>query len=303
MEIGFLYAIILIAGAVAGAVIFLRGFRVYGQYRLLADTPEQPIASLPMGRVRFHGKVQAEKLTKSPLTSTPCAYWRTEVQRGTSILGVRSHWNSASDEGSVPFVLEDQSGRVALNPHGAELDLKPTFEKISSEAFGQFRQKYLGEGDPVMALPGQVADGSVVAYAESVLEKQNSKGQGTTERDLGLAKKFPSPQGEVRVEVTISVGSHEPSQTKYRVKEFCILPGHWYEVMGTCSSNSAATGERGLPGGIVGKGENDPTFLISWRTGPDIEGRLRRSVWLHLAGGLALTLYFADKLLRAYGLL
>ena len=303
MQPGFLITAILIGGAVAGLLIFFRGFRVYGEYRLLSDTPEQPISSLPMGRVRFHGKVSAEKLTKAPLSLTPCVYWRTQVERGTSILGVRSGGNSASDEDSVPFVLEDMSGRVALDPHGAELDLKPTFEKISSEAFGQFRQKYFGEGDPLMALPGQVADGSVVGYAESVIEKQSSQGKSGAGRELGLSRKFARPPGEIRVGVTVSLGNHEPSQTKYRVREYCLLPGHWYEVMGTCFSNSQEAEKSDGASGIIAKGENDPTFLISWRAGPEIEGKLRRAALLHIAGGLALTLYFADRLLRAYGLL
>lgn len=286
-----------------GVLVFLRGFRVYGEYRLFADTPEQPISSLPMGRVRFHGKVVAEKSTKSPLTSTPCVYWRTEVHRGTSIVGARAGVNSASDEDSVPFVLADQSGHVALNPHGAELDLKPTFERIASESFAPMREKLFGEGDPFIALPGQVADGAVAGYAESVLEKRREKEQGTLGRKLDAVKEFVNPQQEIHLEGVWDAHNGRPSGPKYHVKEYCILAGHWYEVMGTCFSNSQEAGKPDGATGLIAKGENDPTFLISWRGEAEIEGRLRRSMWLHFVGGLALTLYFADKLLRAYGLL
>ena len=303
MQPGFLITAILIGGAVAGLLIFFRGFRVYGEYRLLADTPEQPISSLPMGRVRFHGKVSAEKLTKSPLSLTPCVYWRTQVERGTSILGVRSGRNSASDEDSVPFVLEDMSGRVALNPYGAELDLKPTFEKLASLGLGQLRQKYFGEGDPLMALPGEVADGAVISYAESVLEKQRAIHQGPLGRKVDAVKAIVSPQEEFHLGGVFSSSDMQPPGPKYHVKEYCILPGHWYEVMGTCFSNSQEAEKSDGASGIIAKGENDPTFLISWRAGPEIEGKLRRAALLHIAGGLALTLYFADRLLRAYGLL
>jgi E3 ubiquitin ligase len=303
LEPGILHVAILIAGAVVGVLVFLRGFRVYGEYRLLTDTPEQPISSLPMGRVRFHGKASAEKLTKSPLTSTPCVYWRTEVHRGTSIVGARSSGNTASDEDSVPFVLTDMSGRVALNPHGAELDLKPTFDRISSESFAPMRQKYFGEGDPLMALPGQVADGAVAAYAESLLEKQRAMKQGPLGRKLEAVKEMVSPREEFHVEGFFSSDNDPPSGPKYHVKEYCILPGHWYEVMGTCFSKAQEAGQPSGATGLIAKGENDPTFLISWRGEAEIEGKLRRSIWLHFLGGLGLTLYFVDKLLRAYGLL
>jgi E3 ubiquitin ligase len=284
-------------------VIFLRGFRVYGEHRLLADTPEQPIASLPMGRVRFHGKVSADKPTKSPLTSTPCVYWRTEVERGTSILGVRTGGNSASDEDSVPFVLEDKSGRVALNPRGAKLDLKPAFDRISSESFAPMRKQLFGEGDPFMALPGQIADGAVAGYAESVLEKRRAREQGPLGRRLEAVKEFVKPQEEIHLEGVLSSDNDQPSGPKYHVKEYCILPGHWYEVMGTCMSYSEAAGKPDGATSIIARGENDPTFLISWRAGPDIEGKLRRAALLRIVGGLTLTLFFAYRILRSYGLL
>jgi len=303
LEPSFFHAAILVGGAVVGVLVFLRGFRVYGEYRLLADTPEQPISSLPMGRVRFHGKVHADKLTKSPLTSTPCVYWRTEVHRGASILGFETEWNSASDEDSVPFFLEDKSGRVALDARGAELDLKPTFEKIASEGFGQFRQKYWGEGDPFTALPGQVADGAVAAYADSVLEKQSAMKSGPLTRKLEALKERLSPQKEFHLEGLSFADQKQPSGPKYHVKEYCLLPGRWYNVTGTCFSNSAASQLSAGVTNLIAKGENDPTFLISWRAEADIERKLRRSALVRIVGGLALALLFAHWLLRAFGLL
>jgi len=39
---------------------------MYREYRLLKDTPEAPIRSIPMGFVHIHGKATGEEPLKSP---------------------------------------------------------------------------------------------------------------------------------------------------------------------------------------------------------------------------------------------
>ena len=46
----------LVGGFGAGLYLFFKGFRIFRKYRVLADTPEMPIRSIPMGLVEVHGK-------------------------------------------------------------------------------------------------------------------------------------------------------------------------------------------------------------------------------------------------------
>ena len=45
-------------GVVAGLRWFSKGFRVYREHLVLADTPEIPIRSVAMGLVEIHGKAR-----------------------------------------------------------------------------------------------------------------------------------------------------------------------------------------------------------------------------------------------------
>jgi hypothetical protein len=127
----------LVVGTFGGVASFFRGFRTYRESRFLQDTPTTPIRSLAMGFVRIHGKAQSEQLVTSPVTHTPCCYYAVEIRkwerrtdsRSDSFetegeRGTWSHYGAEADGGW--FYLEDSTGRVLVNPHGAEFDLEIT---------------------------------------------------------------------------------------------------------------------------------------------------------------------------------
>jgi hypothetical protein len=64
-----LYALL---GFGAGILVFFKGFREYRKYRILVDTPEIPIRSIPMGLVEIHGRAEGEQTMPSPVSHTPC---------------------------------------------------------------------------------------------------------------------------------------------------------------------------------------------------------------------------------------
>ena len=85
-----------------------------------------------------------------------------------------------------------------------------------------------------------------------------------------------------------SLGGSGLLSNSYRLTEFCILPDHWYDVTGTCTENPNAKDEHDR--NLIVKGENEPTFLISWRNERDLEKTLRRRAALHVFGGAALSI-------------
>jgi hypothetical protein len=61
-----------ILGFGGGIYTFLKGFREYRKYRLVADTPKIHVRSIPMGLVKVRGEARAEETLLSPITHTPC---------------------------------------------------------------------------------------------------------------------------------------------------------------------------------------------------------------------------------------
>jgi len=110
-------------GACAGVYFFIKGFRVFRKLRVVEDTPEIPIRSIPMGFVRVHGKATGEQRVTSPITGTPCFFYKVDIERWEvkDRSGSWSHYRTDTD--GVAFYLADATGKALVNAHAAELDL------------------------------------------------------------------------------------------------------------------------------------------------------------------------------------
>ena len=64
----------------AGLYYFYKGFRVFREYRVLMDTPEIPIRSVAMGLVEIHGKATGIPPIPSPVTQTPCYFYKVDIE-------------------------------------------------------------------------------------------------------------------------------------------------------------------------------------------------------------------------------
>ncbi len=121
-------AVYALLGFGLGIYTFIKGFRQFRNYLLIADTPEIPIRSVPMGFVQVHGKAQGEKTVPSPLTHTPCLLYKVVIERWkTESDGHGGHWSHhRTDVDGLPFHLVDGTGKILVDAHGAELDLPQT---------------------------------------------------------------------------------------------------------------------------------------------------------------------------------
>ena len=111
------------AGGVAGMYLFYRGFRLLQRKRLILNTPASKIRSASMGLVEINGLAIGPYVINSPLKQTNCYYYRSIAwqwkQRGKD-----SEWVKAAEETlHVPFYMDDGSGRLLVDPSGAEMDL------------------------------------------------------------------------------------------------------------------------------------------------------------------------------------
>ena len=91
-------------------------------------------------------------------------------------------------------------------------------------------------------------------------------------------------QGEPSLFSDVTTGA----SGRFRLTESCILPGQAYDLTGTAVENPQPKDEHDR--NLIMKGQNEPTFLISYRAAKEVESNLRRRAALSIFGGAALSL-------------
>jgi len=119
--------IIAVIGACVGVYLFYRGFRLLQRKRLILDTPASKIRSASMGLVEINGLAAGPYTMMAPITGVPCYYFHATAWQWQQ-RGKNSQWVKVADESlHVPFYLDDNTGRVLVDPQGAEMDLHRDF--------------------------------------------------------------------------------------------------------------------------------------------------------------------------------
>jgi hypothetical protein len=121
-----IYAVI---GAAAGVYVFYRGFRMLQRKRLIENTPTSKIRSAAMGLVEVSGLANGPYTIPAPVSQLPCYFHRTMVWIYVQS-GKNKRWKKVVDARfHVPFYLEDETGRVLVDPSDAELDIHRDFQQ------------------------------------------------------------------------------------------------------------------------------------------------------------------------------
>jgi len=344
-------------GFFGGLYSFFKGFRIYREYRVVEDTPEIPIRSMAMGLVRIHGKAVGEQRSMSPVTKTPCFFYKVDIEKWkTDSRGGGSWSHYKTDADGVKFCLEDASGRVLVDAHDAEYDLEKNDQREVGHGAGSFAPGATDEElrsyvsrvevkrvgawvkrgldfaaahespDPIKAEKQQAVmeffqqpagiPESFLRIMERSVQSKPQQDPGKEQARLALLDAFQhpfgSPEFKAQVERAATAGGATPEERqkvaaglelvqqlktkglegmrfppatgRYRFTEYCILPGHWYDVTGTCAENPKDGQERNL----IMKGEHEPTFLISYRGQKEVETTLRRrAAWMVFGGAVA----------------
>lgn len=193
----------------AGIFFFFNGFKLLKRKRLMENTPTSNVRSLAMGFCEIYGEAKTgiDGVLKSPFSGEDCLYFSYKIEEYRRS-GKRSRWvtiNKGSDY--VPFMLDDDTGMVLVNPGQAEFDI-PTDNVFSSStgkdaplAITSFLQK---KG---LAATGLLGWNKTMRYTESFIRP------GEWLYILGTAKDNP------------------------RVDEATAVHGH-LDVMITCDKNN-----------------------------------------------------------------
>lgn len=116
-------AIMAAIGTAAGVYLFYRGFRLLQRKRLIMNTPASKIRSASMGLVEISGLAAGPYVLSSPFKQVECYYYRS-IAWELKQQGKDSEWVKVAEESlHVPFYIDDETGKVLVDPRGAEMDL------------------------------------------------------------------------------------------------------------------------------------------------------------------------------------
>jgi hypothetical protein len=122
-------------GIAMGIYLFFRGFYLLKRRRLILDTPFSKIRSAAMGMVEVSGLAVGPYTMIAPVTGRACYYYRT-VAWEWKREGKNNQWVKVAGECMhLPFFLDDNTGRVLIDPRGAELDLHRDFQEEFNTSF------------------------------------------------------------------------------------------------------------------------------------------------------------------------
>lgn len=293
-------------GIGAGVYLFFKGFKIFRQYRVLADTPEIAIRSMPMGLVEIHGQAVGDEFLTSPVSHSPCFYYKVVIERWQVDDKGNGKWSHCyKDEDNKRFYLQDSTGKVLVDSWNAELDLP---ENLKREVIGVVPADSPASSSAAQGAGAAPSDAALLDYLAAISRRSSSL-------VAGLVQFSPEDTPEVRMKKVRKASrkgmeylkqiAGNPSFAragaagKFRLREYCILQGRDYDLTGTCVENPRPKDERDR--NMIEKGKNEPTFLISWRSEKKIEGALRRQAALFIFGGAALAIAFLAMLLNELG--
>jgi hypothetical protein len=305
------------AGLLFGIYWFFAGFALYWEFRLISDTPLAPIRGVAMGLVQIRGKAFGGRTLTAPVTQQPCFLYKVDIDRRSSGRGGSGRWTPCmTDTVGVKFFLQDETGRVLIDPQDADLDLREICKsEVSNNEHLLLGQGWKTEENPVSGPGLPVPQSELRRYireVESGVDTGLSRGKDIPAHGFAKPRRTKTSRGiSYFVSQILDAGlapakgtlsmdySHSPGD--YRLTEYCIVPEETYDVTGTCAVNPEA--QDGPDRQIVRKGENAPMFLISDKTGNDLMLTLRARARLRIFGGGLLAVGSAAALLETLGFL
>jgi hypothetical protein len=107
------------AGIVIGLYMFFRGFGLLRRKLLIESIPSSTVRSAALGLVEVSGTATGPYSVISPLSKTECYFYRAVLPRH----------GDCQETLCVPFFLDDGTGKLLIDPRGAETDLQASFSE------------------------------------------------------------------------------------------------------------------------------------------------------------------------------
>ncbi|MFK7984943.1 MAG: GIDE domain-containing protein [Sandaracinaceae bacterium] len=148
-------ATLLLGGAIVALIV--GGFLKYKGGRL-SKAPFVPTGQAgnaanadPKGTISTQGTVECPQPLISPVTGTPCLYYKLEVIGHWKAGDTSKKKTYVEDKQGAAFSLNDGSGSVPVDVReGGDLDLQKTFDETKKEGFFADIKSAVGKGEPMM---------------------------------------------------------------------------------------------------------------------------------------------------------
>lgn len=142
-------------GTLVGVGLFARGFGLWRRRRAIEDTPTAKVRSMALGRVELKGVARARELLRAPLSGIGCVWFRYRIERESGS-GRRRRWQTvdSGDSSDRVFELEDETGRVLVEPKGATIEIDAQLKETDPPLVGELERFVAERGVRVSGLFG-----------------------------------------------------------------------------------------------------------------------------------------------------
>lgn len=258
--------------AAIGLLMLYGARQNYRKVRALETVTIKPIRDVAAGAVHVVGTAVGAQTLTSPLKGQPCFYYQVLVEKWVPGGRGSGNWSMCMRHiDHTRFNLRDETGEVAVDLHGAQLDLTQVFQRAIEPG-----------GEPA----------SIGGTGPSGNDLRDYLVRANTEIQSELAARNESrihalTQTECSVSLLPADFSPQDSGVRLRFTETCLLADQQYNILGTCidNPNPGADDDHRL----IARGPKQNTFLISCNTEPVLEKQTLRGVYLTLAVGGVLT--------------
>lgn len=114
--------------AALGCGLVACGVAILRRRRLIETLPTSPTGLVREGLAEIEGEARPAAPLTAPLSGQPCVYYRYKLEEQRRGRPGRRQWRTVDrGESEQPFYLEDSSGRIRVEPAGAEMVLRRDF--------------------------------------------------------------------------------------------------------------------------------------------------------------------------------
>ena len=243
----------LFLGTGAGVWIFFKGFRVFREFKIVADTPCMPIRSIPMGLVQVRGQALADQLIPSPITHTPCCFYQVKIEHyETGEHGGWKHYRTDMD--GAKFYLQDQTGKVLVDSYSAEYDLPESPPRVVD---GAHIAPLMGTGasdEELLQYVHRAGANLLAAKMEHWLEKKGplddpkrEQGRQTLLDMVRLIPQATTGRGKIPVDLIDKIAAAHPLDDPEKEQHAANVSAAYSGNRRLAHSPVLRTGERALP--------------------------------------------------------
>jgi hypothetical protein len=264
--------LMLVLGFGLGLFLIYDGFNKWRIKRMVEDTPTEKTRSMAVGRTELDGVARADGETiEAPFTDEACLHVSWEIEEWREDEDDDHHWETiAQDRASVPFYLEDDTGRVLVRADAGD----PEFE-ISEANETRFTT---GRGE------------SAPAEVQEFFTRRNRRTRDNGDSLLG------DPVDAVTD--LLGGGGLSDSGRKRRYTQTVLPDGADVYILGSALPRDDAAGSENETRLEVTRDEDVDVFLISDRSEAELESRYERLAPIETVGGLALSAVCLFVILR-----